>query len=138
MGPMSSQCRLYDRGGVIGMGHGYGYRQLPPLCDLIPLTITTVPEFKTTHLQLFGTRRKVIYNTSDMATTTTTAPSQEEVEDFLLSCRYGELEEVQAFVEKFGDEALENARDDRGNSAVHMCCGNGHIGMSVHPLEGSC
>jgi ankyrin repeat protein len=58
----------------------------------------------------------------------TTTPTQEEVEDFLLSCRYGELEEVTAFVEKFGAEAVVDARDDRGNSAVHMCCGNGHVG----------
>lgn len=59
---------------------------------------------------------------------TTTTPSQEEVEDFLLSCRYGELEDVTAFVEKFGAEAVVNARDDRGNTAVHMCSGNGHVG----------
>jgi hypothetical protein len=63
-------------------------------------------------------------------TTPSTTPTQEEVEDFLLSCRYGELEEVKAFVEKFGEGAVESARDDRGNSAVHMCCGNGHVGMS--------
>jgi hypothetical protein len=124
-------------GGYMGHGYEYGYRQLPPLCELIPLTTTTVPEFRTAHLQLFGQGVR-LYNTAAMTTTTTTAPSQEEVEDFLLSCRYGELEEVQAFVEKFGDEALENARDDRGNSAVHMCCGNGHIGKLSRPLEGSC
>lgn len=63
-------------------------------------------------------------------TTATTTPSQEEVEEFMLSCRYGEVEEVQAFVERFGEQGVENARDDRGNSAVHMCCGNGHVGMS--------
>ena len=61
------------------------------------------------------------------ATTTTSTPSQEEIEEFLLSCRYGEVEEAQAFVEKFGQAAVEGARDDRGNSAVHMCCGNGHV-----------
>ena len=70
-----------------------------------------------------------------MSTPTATSPSQEEVEDFLLSCRYGELEDVQAFVEKFGDEALESARDDRGNSAVHMFCGNGHSGMSLDSMR---
>jgi hypothetical protein len=60
--------------------------------------------------------------------TTTTAPSQEEIDELLLSCRYGDLEDVQAFVEKFGDEALAQAKDDRGNNVVHMCCGNGHVG----------
>jgi hypothetical protein len=62
-----------------------------------------------------------------MATTTTT-PSPEQVEELLLSCRYGELEEVKAFVEEFGVEAVVSARDERGNSAVHMCCGNNHVG----------
>lgn len=61
-------------------------------------------------------------------TTSTTTPTQEELEDFLLSCRYGELEEVRAFVGKYGEASVESARDDRGNSAVHMCCGNGHVG----------
>lgn len=60
--------------------------------------------------------------------TTTAAPSQEEIDELLLSCRYGDLEDVQAFVEKFGDEALVQAKDDRGNNVVHMCCGNGHVG----------
>ena len=67
-------------------------------------------------------------------TTASTTPTQEQVEDFLLSCRYGELEEAQAFVEKFGEGAVESARDDRGNSAVHMCCGNGHVGK-LSPLD---
>ncbi|KAH8090938.1 hypothetical protein HD553DRAFT_303755 [Filobasidium floriforme] len=57
---------------------------------------------------------------------TTNSPTPEEVEDVLLSCRYGDLEDVQAFVEKFGDEPLKSARDDRGNNVIHMCCGNGH------------
>jgi hypothetical protein len=67
-------------------------------------------------------------------TTQSTTPTQEQVEEFLLSCRYGELEEAQAFVEKFGEGAVESARDDRGNSAVHMCCGNGHVGKP-YPMD---
>lgn len=58
----------------------------------------------------------------------TNTPSDEEVQDFLLSCRYGELDEVKAFVERYGKEAVVSARDDRGNTALHMCCGNGHVG----------
>lgn len=69
-----------------------------------------------------------------MSSTTSTTPSPEEVEDLLLSCRYGELEEVTSFVEKFGAEAVVNARDDRGNTAVHMCSGNGHAGEHRVPL----
>ena len=60
---------------------------------------------------------------------------EEEVEDVLLSCRYGDLEDVQAFVEKFGDEPLKSARDDRGNNVIHMCCGNGHTGKSRTLLQ---
>jgi len=56
------------------------------------------------------------------------SPTPEEIEDVLLSCRYGDLEDVQAFVEQFGDEPLKTARDDRGNNVIHMCCGNGHTG----------
>jgi len=67
-------------------------------------------------------------------TTPSSTPTQEQVEEFLLSCRYGELEEAQAFVEKFGEGAVESARDNRGNSAVHMCCGNGHVGRS-YPMD---
>lgn len=61
------------------------------------------------------------------------APSQEQLEDLLLSCRYGELDEVKAFVEEFGAESISAARDDRGNTVLHMCCGNGHVGMSTTP-----
>jgi hypothetical protein len=65
----------------------------------------------------------------------TNSPTPEEVEDVLLSCRYGDLEDVQAFVEKFGDEPLKSARDDRGNNVIHMCCGNGHTGKSSNLLK---
>lgn len=72
-----------------------------------------------------------IDNMSD-TTSQTTAPTPEEVQDVLLSCRYGELEEVTAFVERYGKEAIVKARDDRGNTALHMCCGNGHVGEYLY------
>ncbi len=55
-------------------------------------------------------------------------PAPEEVGDFLLSCRYGEVNEVKLFAEQYGWEVIAAARDDRGNTALHMCCGNGHTG----------
>jgi ankyrin repeat protein len=55
-------------------------------------------------------------------------PEVEDIEDLLLACRYGDLEDVQEFVKRFGPEPLKTARDDRGNNVVHMCCGNGHAG----------
>jgi hypothetical protein len=51
--------------------------------------------------------------------TTTNSPTPEEIE----------------FVEKFGDEPLKSARDDRGNNVIHMCCGNGHTGESMEVVD---
>ncbi|CED83046.1 FOG: Ankyrin repeat [Phaffia rhodozyma] len=56
-------------------------------------------------------------------------PAEEELEDILLSCRYGELEEVQSFVSQYGINALADARDDRGCGCLHMVSGNGHIDL---------
>ncbi|EJT96996.1 hypothetical protein DACRYDRAFT_59950 [Dacryopinax primogenitus] len=53
-------------------------------------------------------------------------PSADEIEELLLSCRYGDLEDVRAFVEKFGAAAAAEARDDRGSNVLHMCAANGH------------
>ncbi|OCF43847.1 cytoplasmic protein [Kwoniella heveanensis CBS 569] len=54
-------------------------------------------------------------------------PTAEEVEEVLLSARYGELDEIKEFVDKFGAESLGPAKDERGNTVLHMCCGNGHL-----------
>lgn len=58
----------------------------------------------------------------------TPVPSGEELEELLLSCRYGDLEEIQQFVTKFGPEHLSDVRDENGNTILHMVCGNGHTG----------
>jgi hypothetical protein len=55
-------------------------------------------------------------------------PIPEDLEEVLLNCRYGELEELQQFVTRFGKESLEKARDEDGNGVLHMVCGNGHLG----------
>lgn len=55
-------------------------------------------------------------------------PSQDELEDIILSARYGELEEIQEFVKKFGITALAESRDERGNGCLHMAAANGHKG----------
>jgi hypothetical protein len=60
---------------------------------------------------------------------------EEEVEELLLSCRYGELEGVQAFVTAYGWDAVASARDERGSSGLHMCCGNGHTGEQLLGLH---
>jgi hypothetical protein len=61
------------------------------------------------------------------------APTPDELEDLVLSARFGDLEDVQAFADAHGWEAAAAARDDRGNSALHMACGNGHVGESERP-----
>jgi uncharacterized protein len=58
-----------------------------------------------------------------------TAPSNEEIEDVLLSCRYGDIEDVEHFVTRYGPDLLNDIRDDQGNTVLHMVCANGHTGV---------
>jgi ankyrin repeat protein len=55
-------------------------------------------------------------------------PTANDKEDLLLSCRYGDLEDIKKFVEQFGQHPLSDIRDENGNSVLHMICGNGHTG----------
>ncbi|KAF7289232.1 Ankyrin repeat-containing protein P16F5.05c [Mycena indigotica] len=55
-------------------------------------------------------------------------PSIDEQQDVLLACRYGDLDDVKQFITAFGAQAAAEVRDDNGNSALHMLCGNGHEG----------
>lgn len=62
-------------------------------------------------------------------------PSDEEVAALLDCFRYGDLEQddlgdIQRFAEHYGDRWLAEARDDRGNTPLHMAGGNGHLGES--------
>lgn len=59
----------------------------------------------------------------------------EEVDDLLLACRYGDIGDVRAFVAKFGVNELVNARDERGNCVLHMCCANGHVDILQYILS---
>ncbi|EEB95316.1 hypothetical protein MPER_05727 [Moniliophthora perniciosa FA553] len=43
------------------------------------------------------------------------SPTDEEKDDLLLSCRYGDLEDVQAFVQKYGEEPLSSIHDENSN-----------------------
>lgn len=58
-------------------------------------------------------------------------PTEAQIEDAILSARFGDLDDLRAFVDTFGKEALAEARDERGNTVLHMCCGNGHLGMWI-------
>lgn len=92
-----------------------------------PRALLRGPAIDTCRLELFGIDTRISYLIM--------APTEEQIEDLLLSCRYGELDEVKAFVEEHGWDPISAARDDRGNTVLHMCCGNGHLGMS--PLTDS-
>ncbi|KIM31322.1 hypothetical protein M408DRAFT_327570, partial [Serendipita vermifera MAFF 305830] len=56
-------------------------------------------------------------------------PTHDELEDLMLSCRYGDLEDVQAFVQRFGWDPVAEVRDESGNTVLHMICGNGHLDL---------
>lgn len=54
--------------------------------------------------------------------------TDEDKDDLLLACRYGDIEDVQAFVAKHGPGILNEIRDNNGNCVLHMVCANGHTG----------
>ncbi|KAF7294071.1 Ankyrin repeat-containing protein P16F5.05c [Mycena kentingensis (nom. inval.)] len=56
-------------------------------------------------------------------------PSPDEQDDFLLSCRYGDLDDVQQFIAAHGAAAAAEIQDDNGNTPLHMLAGNGHKGL---------
>ena len=63
-------------------------------------------------------------------------PSYEDIEELLLSCRYGDLEDLKSFVQRFGTNSVGEARDENGNTVLHMASANGHIGekkKTPHP-----
>ena len=67
----------------------------------------------------------------DLSLTPPLMPTDDDYDDLLLSCRYGDLPDVQAFVATFSSAAINDAVDDNGNSVLHMAAGNGHAGK--HP-----
>ena len=69
-----------------------------------------------------------------MTITSLPSPSPEDLEDLLLIARYGELDELKSFIEKFGTKPLTDARDEDGNTVLHMVCGNGHLG-AIDPAQ---
>ncbi|KIJ66123.1 hypothetical protein HYDPIDRAFT_87584 [Hydnomerulius pinastri MD-312] len=62
-------------------------------------------------------------------------PSQDEQDELLLCCRYGDLQDVQDFTAGFGAEAVADMQDENGNTVLHMTCGNGHIDVLEYLLS---
>jgi ankyrin repeat protein len=58
-------------------------------------------------------------------------PTTDEKDDFILSCRYGDIEDVKLFVDQFGIAVAAEVKDDNGNTPLHMLCGNGHAGTPL-------
>jgi hypothetical protein len=58
-------------------------------------------------------------------------PTPEETEDLLLIARYGELDDLKSFIQKFGTKPLTDVRDQDGNTILHMVSGNGHLGANL-------
>lgn len=52
----------------------------------------------------------------------------DERDELLLSCRYGDLVDVKAAVDKHGQAILASTRDENQNTVLHMVCANGHLG----------
>lgn len=61
------------------------------------------------------------------------SPTDDDRQDLLLSCRFGDLADVQEFVSKFSPDALDGIQDDNGNTLLHMAAGNGHTGEHTVP-----
>jgi ankyrin repeat protein len=59
------------------------------------------------------------------------APSPDDTEDLLLSCRYGDIDDVKSFIDRYGTDPVSDARDENGNNVLHMASANGHIGESI-------
>lgn len=58
-------------------------------------------------------------------------PTEFDVSEVLACARYGDegdLDDIKTFVANFGAQALAGARDESGNTALHMAGGNGHLG----------
>jgi ankyrin repeat protein len=70
-----------------------------------------------------------------MTYTSLSSPTPEDMEELLLIARYGELDELKSFIEKFGTKPLIDARDEDGNTILHMVCGNGHLGTNQFSSE---
>lgn len=55
---------------------------------------------------------------------------EDDRDELLLSCRYGDLEDIQAFVDRHGASSLAEIRDHNQNTVLHMASANGHLGMA--------
>lgn len=63
-----------------------------------------------------------------------TTPTEHDRAELLLSSRYGDLEDIQQFVTKFGPGALAYIHDENANTILHMVAANGHTGEHLNVL----
>jgi len=62
------------------------------------------------------------------------AIADDDRDELLLSCRYGDIEDIRQFVHTFGPAHLSTIRDQNGNTILHMICGNGHVDVLEYVL----
>ncbi|KAN0081655.1 cytoplasmic protein [Tylopilus felleus] len=62
------------------------------------------------------------------------SPSESDKQDLLLSCRFGDVQDVQHFIASFSSDTLNDTLDDNGNSVLHMAAANGHADLLAYLL----
>lgn len=87
------------------------------------------PKFPETYKPTSRKGHSETAESSHSLTMSFSTPTDEDKDELLLSCRYGDLEDIQQFVEKFGPDSLNDIRDGGGNSVLHMVSANGHTGV---------
>lgn len=102
------------------------HREHVEVCDQIKTTALRSTMLGQTALFRLNSKSDADYAGPDYIKLSMT--TQDDKDELLLSCRYGDLDDVQLFVKQFGAESLADVRDDNGNTGLHMLCGNGHIG----------
>ncbi|KAJ3554304.1 hypothetical protein NM688_g3179 [Phlebia brevispora] len=76
-----------------------------------------------------------LHSTSLTTTMSVTAPTEDDRDGLLLACRYGDLDDIKQFVDRFGPDPLNEIRDESGNTVLHMVCANGHTDVLDYLLE---
>lgn len=106
----------------------------------ITLSLTSSASQESVHLTIRGTQQAISLTHIGISTiipfsadnmddrSSPNTPSHEDTEDLLLSCRYGDVDDLNSFVQRFGPGSVGDARDENGNTVLHMASANGHIG----------
>jgi len=72
----------------------------------------------------------------DLMTNQMPYPTDDDKEELLLSCRFGDLPDVQQFLSTFdpAPSVLDAIQDDNANTLIHMAAANGHTDVLAQLL----